>query len=101
MLILLMNKLEQQITKLLSKSITHLHQQQTHDEARALAIAHFPVMQGVSFHYIEQTLLAHAIFLFEKVMLWVSPCNISSYHLRNNSNVVKREDDSVNYSTGP
>lgn len=58
----------------------HLHQQQPNDEARALAVAHLPIVQRICFHHVKQCLLAKPILLLEEIMLRIGTGDVSSNH---------------------
>ena len=68
--------------EIFGNNITYLHQEETHDEGTALAVAHLPVVDAVGLHHVEERLLAHAVLLLEEFMLWICPGNISSDDLR-------------------
>lgn len=60
----------------IENSYFYLHEQKSDYETRALAVANLPVKERIGFHHIEETLLSQAIFLLEKVVLWVGPGNV-------------------------
>lgn len=60
--------------------LTYLHQKEAYDESGALAVAHFPVVEGVSLDDVKKRLLSQAIFLFEKLVFRIRPGYVSSYH---------------------
>ena len=62
----------------------YLHEEKSGYEGGALAIAHFTVVDGIGFHHIEQGLLAHAVFLLEKLVLRVGASDIPA-----NSEVIR------------
>lgn len=59
----------------------YLHQEDTDDESRSLAVAHLTIMQRIGFHDVEEALLAQAIFLFKEVVFRVRACYVATDNL--------------------
>ncbi len=48
------------VSDLRKESVTHLHEQQSHDEAGSLAVTDLPIVKRVGLHHIEKALLSTA-----------------------------------------
>lgn len=59
----------------------YLHEEDTDDESRSLAVAHLTIMQRIGFHDVEEAFLAQSIFLFEEVVFGVRARNVATDNL--------------------
>ena len=57
--------------------LTHLHEEEPHDERAALAVPHFFVVHRVRLEDVQKTLLAQPISLLEKGVFWKRSVQVS------------------------
>lgn len=65
-----------------STVLTYLHEKESHNEGRPLAVAHLTVMEGVRLHHVKEAFLAQPILFLKEVMFRICAGNVSPDDLR-------------------